>query len=75
VGEKKVRVYPHPRLAETNEWLPGIGADGADVPQAEAEQLVEGGFAVLDPVGGVKSARPKSAKSKSAPAEPAEPEA
>jgi hypothetical protein len=75
VGEKKVRVYPHPRLAETNEWLPGIGADGADVPQAEAEQLVEGGFAVFEPGDSAKSAKPKSAKPKSAPAEPAEPEA
>lgn len=36
---KKVRVYPHPRLAETNEYVPGVGVDGGEVSEAEAEQL------------------------------------
>lgn len=78
MAEKMVRVYPHPRLAEHNEWLPGIGIDGAEVPEKQAQQMLEGEYVVLEKPAKPKAApKPKAAKSKGkakseAPAEPAE---
>lgn len=43
-----VRVYPSPNLLPT-EYLPGIGADGADLPADEAEDLIARGLAVREP--------------------------
>ena len=44
---KTVRVYPSPKLnAEAGEYLPGIGAAGAELPEDEANDLVERGLAV-----------------------------
>lgn len=44
----KVRVFPHPDLAERNEYLPGIGAAGALVSEEEAADLLERGLVVED---------------------------
>lgn len=61
---KTVRVYPSPKLnKEAGEYLPGIGVDGADLPEAEAQDLVDRGLAT--------TRKPKPEE----PAEPAEPEA
>lgn len=43
-----LRVYPHPDLPATD-YLPGIGIDGADLPTAEAESLIERGLATTTP--------------------------
>lgn len=43
------RVYPHPDLAAKNEYLPGIGADGAELPKKEAQDLIDRGLAVAEP--------------------------
>ena len=43
---KLVTVYPHPDLAARLEYLPGIGADGAELPEDEANDLVARGLAV-----------------------------
>jgi hypothetical protein len=40
-------VYPHPDLTKKNEYLPGIGIDGVELPKDEAEDLVARGLAVL----------------------------
>jgi hypothetical protein len=54
-----MHIYPSPKLADT-EYLPGIGADGADLPEEEAQALLDAGLAV--------KTKPK------APAQPAESE-
>lgn len=54
-----MHVYPSPKLADT-EYLPGIGEDGADLPDKEAQALLDAGLAV--------KTKPK------APAQPAESE-
>jgi hypothetical protein len=41
-----VRVYPHPDLSARNEFLAGVGADGADVEPELAKEWVEAGLAV-----------------------------
>jgi hypothetical protein len=53
------RVYPSPKLPPT-EYVPGVGADGADLPNDEAEALLASGVVV--------KTKPK------APADPAETE-
>ena len=40
-----VHVYPNPDLPPT-EYLPGIGADGADLPADLARDLIDRGLAV-----------------------------
>jgi hypothetical protein len=40
-----LRVYPSPDLPPT-EYLPGIGADGADLPADLARDLIDRGLAV-----------------------------
>ena len=40
-----MKIYPSPKLP-LNEYLPGIGADGAEVPDEEAEDLIARGLAV-----------------------------
>jgi hypothetical protein len=57
--DKTMRVYPSPKLGAT-EYVPGVGADGADVPIEEAEAMLESGIVVKN--------KPK------APDSPAEPE-
>ena len=42
---KTVRVYPSPDLPP-GEYLPGIGADGAELPEDEAKDLMDRGLAV-----------------------------
>ena len=39
------RVYPNPNLAPT-EYVPGVGAAGADLPNDEAEALLAAGLVV-----------------------------
>lgn len=53
------RVYPSAKLGD-NEYVPGVGPDGADLPTDEAEVLLEAGLVV--------KSKPR------APAEPAQPE-
>jgi hypothetical protein len=43
--EKTVHVKPNPKLNPT-EYVPGVGAAGADLPEAEAEALLEAGLVV-----------------------------
>lgn len=43
-----LRVYPSPALPPT-EYLPGIGAAGADLPEDAARDLIDRGLAVLTP--------------------------
>lgn len=43
-----VRVYPSPDLPPT-EYLPGIGADGAELEAAAAGDLIDRGLAVTIP--------------------------
>lgn len=43
-----LRVYPSPDLPPTD-YLPGIGAAGADLPEAEAQDLIDRGLAVTTP--------------------------
>ena len=43
-----VRVYPSPDLPPT-EYLPGIGADGEDLPADVAPDLIDRGLAVTTP--------------------------
>lgn len=43
-----VRVYPSPDLPPT-EYLPGIGAAGADLPAVQAQDLIDRGVAVTTP--------------------------
>lgn len=45
MGEKTVRVYPSSKLPETD-YLPGIGADGADIPEDEAQEMLAAGLVV-----------------------------
>jgi hypothetical protein len=59
--DKTTRVYPSSKLTEL-EYVPGVGADGADLPTDEAEVLLDAGLVVKN--------KPKS----DAPAEPAKPE-
>ena len=56
MSEKTLRVYPSSKLGDT-EYVKGVGADGADLPEKEAEALLEAGL--------VQKSKPK-------PAEPAE---
>ena len=43
-----VHVYPSPDLPPTD-YLPGIGAAGADIPAEEAESLIARGLATTTP--------------------------
>lgn len=43
-----VHVYPSPDLPPTD-YLPGIGAAGADLPADEAESLIARGLATTTP--------------------------
>lgn len=47
-----VRVYPSPSLSPV-EYVPGVGADGADIPRERAEALLASGA--------VTTTRPKPA--------------
>ena len=40
-----IKVYPSPKLAET-EYVPGVGADGAELSEEEAEALLQAGLVV-----------------------------
>ena len=40
-----MRVLPHPDLP-LEQYLPGIGAEGADLPDEEAKELIGRGLAV-----------------------------
>jgi hypothetical protein len=43
---KTTRVYPSASLnTEGGEYLPGVGIDGADLPEDEARELIERGLA------------------------------
>jgi hypothetical protein len=42
---KMVKVYPATSLSERREYLPGIGVDGAELPEDEANDLIERGLA------------------------------
>lgn len=44
-----VKIVPSPDLAKRNEYLPGVGDDGADVPAKEAHQLIDNGLALAAP--------------------------
>ena len=44
----RVHVYPSPDLPPTD-YLPGIGAAGADIPAEEAESLIARGLATTTP--------------------------
>lgn len=65
---KTVHVYPSTNLnADGGEYLPGIGIDGADLPEAEANDLLKRGLA--------RRTRPAEDDIKpEPPAAPAEPE-
>ncbi len=43
-----LHVYPSPDLPPTD-YLPGIGAAGADIPAEEAESLIARGLATTTP--------------------------
>lgn len=43
-----MKVVPSPDLPE-NQYLPGIGKDGADLPDKEAQALIDSGLAVKAP--------------------------
>lgn len=43
-----LHVYPSPDLPPTD-YLPGIGAAGADIPSEEAESLIARGLATTTP--------------------------
>lgn len=43
-----LRVYPSPALPPT-EYLPGVGADGTDLPAVQAQDLIDRGLAVTTP--------------------------
>ena len=60
-----LRVYPHPDLP-AGDYIPGIGEDGAELPIAEAQALIDGGWAVTD-------APPKTEQPAAAADEPATP--
>lgn len=45
MADKTIHVYPNPKLADT-EYVPGVGADGADVPLEEAEAMLASGIVV-----------------------------
>lgn len=47
MAEETVRVYPHPKLAETNSYLPGIGEDGAEVEKETAQQMHDAGLVLF----------------------------
>ena len=42
-----LRVYPHPDLP-AGDYVPGIGADGRDLPIDEAQALIDAGWVVTD---------------------------
>lgn len=52
-----MKVVPSPDLPQ-NEYLPGIGKDGADLPDREAQALIDSGLAVKAPQ--KKEAKPAS---------------
>ena len=43
-----IRVYPSPALPPT-EYLPGIGAEGLELPADVAQDLIDRGLAVTTP--------------------------
>lgn len=40
-----MKVYPSPKLHPT-EYLPGVGKDGADLPEEKAQALLDAGLVV-----------------------------
>lgn len=51
--EKMITVYPSPKLSPL-EYVPGVGAAGADLPEKEAEPMLKSGIVV--------TSKPKSAE-------------
>lgn len=45
MADKTIRVRPSPSLLPT-EYVPGVGADGTDLPAKQAEALLEAGLVV-----------------------------
>jgi hypothetical protein len=54
--EKTVRVIPAPDLPP-NDFIPGIGPEGAELPESEARPLIDAGLVVVKP-----DAKPAPAK-------------
>jgi len=42
---KTIKVYPSPKLSPL-EYVPGVGEDGAEIPEKEAEAMLEAGLVV-----------------------------
>lgn len=45
MSDKMMKVYPNPKLSDL-EYVPGVGADGADLPDDQANALLEAGLVV-----------------------------